>query len=124
MWKIFRRRQMPQQKPLDPELFLDDLNEAWLSYAYNAASDAEIKQRMCADFKLVFGSLEGRRVLYWMFSWANMFGPVPDGISLEKTEGKREICYRVLQYLNSRFDERKTTFNDQRAEAESGTAQS
>ena len=57
------------------------------------------------DFVRTFTSEDnpsGMRVLYQIFMWAGMFTPGPsDPNHLQRTEGARELCYRILALLNA-----------------------
>lgn len=99
MWRLVRKWRRPElSSPVDPEKFLDDVVE------HNVGTYKNDKQRL-QDFKKTFGTPEGRRVLYWIMMWAQVFSSAPEGSNLDRVEGARDIAYRILHILNARVDE-------------------
>ncbi len=94
--RVLRLRKPAQHWQVDPEKFLDDLNE------HQFGSYDNEKQRL-QDFKATFGTPHGRRVLYMIMLWGGVFS-TSEG-SLERAEGRREIAIKILHILNARVEE-------------------
>lgn len=87
----------PRGRP-DPEALFADLARAHTGVGY---SDDERYR----DFRQLFlGSDRGRKVLYEIFTWANMFRPafVPgDAYATHYRDGERNIGLKILAVLNA-----------------------
>lgn len=89
----FSRRGRP-----DPEALFADLARAHSGTGYG--DDERYR-----DFRQLFlGSDRGRKVLYEIFTWANMFRPVfvpGDAYATHYRDGERNIGLKILAALNA-----------------------
>jgi hypothetical protein len=96
MLHLFRRAGRPGRP--DPEALFADLARAQSGRSY---SDAERYR----DFRAVFlGNPIGRKVLYEILTWANMFRPafVPgDPFATHYRDGERNVGLKILAVLNA-----------------------
>lgn len=89
-------RRLP--KP-DIEAFLAELAASHPGKGYS-------KMDRYRDFKRLFGSEDGRRVLHELFSWGNMFRPVAPMSKFDPYEtafhdGERNIVLKLLAVMNA-----------------------
>lgn len=84
---------------MTPEALLANLAGEWLHEGYD-----EVQQRR--DFRQLFFSERGQRVLFQLFMWSNCFEPSQsweeptlEAKDLQRIEGRREIGYRILALL-------------------------
>lgn len=88
----------------DPEAFFDDLLRARLGAGYGPVERTR-------DFRRVFASPAGRRVLWQILEWAHLFRPVAvkgDSHETYRRDGERNIGLRILATLNAEPLERAT----------------
>jgi hypothetical protein len=82
----------------DPEALFADLARAHADVGYGDADRYR-------DFRQVFlGSVQGRKVLYEIFTWANLFRPVfipGDPYATHYRDGERNIGLKILATLNA-----------------------
>jgi len=82
----------------DPEALFADLARAHTGVVYNDADRYR-------DFRQVFlATVQGRRVLYEIFTWANLFRTVfipGDPYATHYRDGERNIGLKILATLNA-----------------------
>lgn len=61
------------------------------------------------EFKAVFDTPAGKRVLFQLFMWSGMYATdevvVKETNDLWKREGARELCHRIMAILNAEISE-------------------
>ena len=81
----------------DPDAFFRDLAAAQLGAGYGAAE----RRR---DFRSVFATPAGRRVLWTLFDWCGLYRPVAvkgDPYETYHRDGRRDIGLRILKALDT-----------------------
>lgn len=81
----------------DPEAFFDGLMRARLGEGYDRAERFR-------DFRTVFATEAGRRVLWQILEWAHLFRPVAvhgDSTETYRRDGERNVGLRILATLNA-----------------------
>lgn len=81
----------------DPEAFFEALMRARLGEGYGPVERYR-------DFRQVFASPAGRRVLWQILEWAHLFRPVAvrgDSSETYRRDGERNIGLRMLAVLNA-----------------------
>lgn len=85
------------QGEADPEAFFESLLRARLGEGYGPVERYR-------DFRQVFASPAGRRVLWQILEWAHLFRPVAvrgDSAETYRRDGERNIGLRILATLNA-----------------------
>lgn len=81
----------------DPEAFFESLMRARLGEGYGPVERYR-------DFRQVFASPAGRRVLWQILEWAHLFRPVAvrgDSNETYRRDGERNVGLRILATLNA-----------------------
>ena len=109
---MMRPSLLRRRRRRDPEAFFRDLATAQLGAGYGAAE----RRR---DFRSVFATPAGRRVLWSLFDWCGLYRPVAvkgDPYETYHRDGRRDIGLRILRALDAEPLERPESAQNEAGE--------